>query len=131
MADLARFWENWAPYLSHIEDNHLDLENIQRLGAHISDPVLIIGAGQGLLVEQLQKSGHSVDGVELSPLMIKYAKTRRGLELIEANARQLPLADNTYNTTIIATGVVDFLDDESQVELIVNEASRVRGPGGQ
>ena len=125
MKDLARFWETWAPYLSYIEDNHLDLANIQKLGGLISDPVLIVGAGQGLLVEQLQKSGHKVDGVDLSPQMVRYAAERRGLKLIEADARRLPFANQTYNTTIIATGVVDFLDDDAQIGLIANEAKRV------
>jgi len=131
MADIARFWNTWAPYLSYIEDNHLDLANIQKLGRIISDPVLIVGAGQGLLVEQLQKSGHKVEGVDLSPQMIKYALTRRGLKLIEADARKLPFADRTYNTTIIATGVVDFLDDEGQIGLMVNEARRVTQDAGK
>jgi hypothetical protein len=48
--DPRRFWEMWAPYLSYIEDNHLDLANIEKLGGVISDPVLIVGAGQGLLL---------------------------------------------------------------------------------
>ena len=112
MTEVGRFWETWAPYLSYIEDNHLDLANIEKLGGVISDPVLIVGAGQGLLVEQLQKSGHKVDGVDLSPQMVKYAEMRRGLKLIEADARNLPFASEMYNTTIISTGVVDFLHDE-------------------
>lgn len=112
MADIERFWNAWAPYLSYIEDNHLDLANIKTLDRIISDPVLIVGAGQGLLVEQLKKTAHKVDGVDLSPEMVKYAWTRRGLRLIEADGRKLPFADNTYATTIIATGVVDFLNDE-------------------
>jgi hypothetical protein len=107
------------------------LANFQKLGRIISDPVLIVGAGQGLLVEQLQKSGHKVEGVDLSPQMIKYALTRRGMKLIEADARKLPFADRTYNTTIIATGVVDFLDDESQIGLMVNEARRVTQGAGK
>ena len=131
MADVARFWETWAPYLSYIEDNHLDVANIKKLGGLISDPVLIVGAGQGLLVEQLQKSGHKVDGVDLSPQMIKYAQIRRGLKLIEADARRLPFADQTYDTTIIATGVVDFLADDAQIGLIVNEARRVTQASGK
>jgi cyclopropane fatty-acyl-phospholipid synthase-like methyltransferase len=131
MADVARFWETWAPYLSYFEDNHLDLANIKKLDGLISDPVLIVGGGQGLLVEQLQKSGHKVDGVELSPQMIKYAQIRRGLKLIEADARKLPFPDRTYNTSIIATGVVDFLDDDAQIGLIVNEARRVTQASGK
>ena len=131
MTDLARFWETWAPYLSYIEDNHLDLANIKKFGGIISDPVLIVGARQGLLVEQLQKSGHQVDGVDLSPQMIKYAAERRGLRLMEADARNLPFPDKTYSTTIIATGVVDFLDDDAQIGLIVNEARRVTQDSGK
>ncbi len=131
MADIARFWNTWAPYLSYLEDNHLDLDNIKKLSGIISDPVLIIGAGQGLLVEQLLKLGHKVDGVDLSPQMIQYAYIRRGLKLIEADARKLPFANQTYNTTIIATGVVDFMVDESQIGLIVNEARRVTQDTGK
>lgn len=131
MADIARFWNTWAPYLSYIEDNHLDLATIKEFGGIISDPVLIVGAGQGLLVEQLLKSGHKVDGVDLSPEMIKYAQARRGLKLIEADARKLPFADSTYSTTIVATGVVDFMDDEGQIGLAVNEVRRVTQDTGK
>lgn len=131
MTEVARFWETWAPYLSYIEDNHLDLANIEKLSGIISDPVLIIGAGQGLLVEQLQKSGHKVDGIDQSPQMIKYAETRRGLKLIEADASNLPFASEMYNTAIIATGVVDFLDDDGQVRAIVDEARRVTRDSGK
>jgi len=60
----------------------------------------------------------------------QYAQTRRGLKLIEADARKLPFADNTHSTTIIATGVVDFMDDEGQIGLAVNEARRVTQGSG-
>ena len=32
MTEVRRFWKTWAPYLSYIEDNHLDLANIKKLG---------------------------------------------------------------------------------------------------
>ena len=131
MTEVERYWETWAPYLSYFEDNHLDLANIEKLRGIISDPVLIVGAGQGLLVEQLQKSGFKVDGVDQSPQMVKYAEMRRGLKLIEADGRNLPFASKMYNTAIIATGVVDFLDDDGQVGLIVNEARRVTHDSGK
>jgi 2-polyprenyl-3-methyl-5-hydroxy-6-metoxy-1,4-benzoquinol methylase len=56
----------------------------------------VVGAGQGLLVEGLTRKGFCVDGVELSPVMIEYAKRRRGLELIEADAGNMPFDDRTY-----------------------------------
>ncbi len=60
------FWETWAPYLSYVENNHLDLDCIKQLRDAISDPVLVVGAGQGLLVEELQKVGIQLTQVNLA-----------------------------------------------------------------
>ena len=125
MIDCTDYWEKLAPYWSYCEDNFLDLESIDELTSLIESPVLIIGAGQGLLVEQLQKRGLKVDGIELSPTMIRFAKERRGIDLIEANAKQMPFDNRSYRTSIIATGVVDFMDDEEQIGLILKETLRV------
>jgi len=124
------YWENWAPYWSYFEDNFLDLESIDQLASTIENPVLIVGAGQGMLVEQLQKKGFKVDGLELDPQMIKYAKDRRGIGLIQADAREIPFADNSYRTSIIATGVIDFIDNKELIESIINEALRVTDDTG-
>ena len=131
MTEMASFWTIWSPYWCYCEDSSLDLEAINKLTTAIRSPVLIIGAGQGLLVEQLQKKGFKVDGVDLEPNMIMYAKKRRGLNLIQANAKNMPFADKSYKTSIIATGVVDFLDDEEQIKLIINEALRVTDDSGK
>jgi ubiquinone/menaquinone biosynthesis C-methylase UbiE len=125
------YWTAWAPYWSYQEDFFLDLDAINKLSAFITNPVLIIGAGQGLLVEQLQNNDFMVDGIDSDPQMIAYAKKRRGLDLIEANAGNLPFADDSYKTSIIATGVVDFIDDEEQIESIINEALRVTDKTGK
>jgi ubiquinone/menaquinone biosynthesis C-methylase UbiE len=124
------YWESWAPYWSYFEDNFLDIESINQLSATIESPILIIGAGQGILVEQLQNKGFKVDGLELDPQMIKYAKDRRGIDLIQADAGKMPFADNSYRTSIIATGVIDFIDDKESIESIVNEALRVTDETG-
>jgi len=131
MTELANYWKIWSRYWSYEEDNFLDLEAIDKLTIAIRDPILIIGAGQGLLVEQLRKKGVKVDGVDLEPNMIMYAKKRRGLNLIQANAKNMPFADKSYKTSIITTGVVDFLDDEEQIKLIINEALRVTDDSGK
>lgn len=131
MTELASFWKTWSPYWSYIEDSSLDLETINKLTIAIRNPVLIIGAGQGLLVEQLQKKGFKVDGVDLEPNMIMYAKKRRGLNLIQADAKNMPFADKSYKTSIITTGVVDFLEDEEQIKLIIDEALRVTDDSGK
>ena len=125
MGNPQQFWDSMAPYLSHIEDNFLNLESINELISFISNPVLVVGAGQGLLVEELRKKSYTVDGIDNNPKMIEYAEKRRGINVIQADATSLPFDDKSYSTTIIATGVVDFMDDEQLIVKIINEAMRV------
>lgn len=131
MVETQSYWTAWSPYWSYLEDFFLDLEAIDKLEVVITNPVLIIGAGQGLLVEQLKKNDFTVDGIDLDPLMISYAKKRRGLDLIQANAGNMPFANDSYKTSIIATGVVDFIDDEEQIKSIINESLRVTDKTGK
>jgi len=69
MTGASPFWSAWAPYWSHIEDNYLDLDSVDRLAPVIEEPVLVVGA-------------------------------------------DLPMADGSYGTSIIATGVLDIMDAE-------------------
>jgi ubiquinone/menaquinone biosynthesis C-methylase UbiE len=131
MGSALQFWDSLAPYLSHIEDNFLDLESINKLKSIIKDPVLVVGAGQGLLVESLQQSGYNVDGIDNNIEMIEYAEKRRGIKLIQEDATNLSFDDNSYKTTIIATGVVDYIDDTQLIEKILNEAARVTTGDGR
>jgi len=91
---------------------------------------LVVGAGQGLIVEELRKNGFRADGVDLSSEMIRYAKTRRGLKFVQADARAMPFGEGTYETIIYATGVVDFIGDEEQISVIMNEARRIVNQSG-
>jgi SAM-dependent methyltransferase len=131
MANEANFWQLWAPHLVYLEDNHLDLRAINALVDKISSPTLVVGGGQGLLVNELQKKGLHVDGVDSSPEMVKWAEQRRGVKLVLTDGSSLPFADNSYETSIIATGVVDFLDDEEKIRQIINETCRVTKNDGR
>jgi len=131
MTNKSDYWNALAPYLLLIENNFLDPRSINRILHKLRQPVLVIGAGQGLLVEHLIRKGFQADGIDLSPEMIQYAKQRRGLSLIEADARALPFAAGSYQTVIFATGVVDFLDDEELIRSLLSEAKRVQSPTGK
>jgi len=63
--------------------------------------------------------------------MIKHARSRRGLDLIQADASALPLGDATYETIIFATGVIDFNGDEEAIRKMLREGRRVVKPGGK
>lgn len=130
MGEHIDFWQSTAPYWSYYEDNFLDLDSIRGLLPEIAAPVLVVGAGQGLLVEELQNNALEVDGVDTAPYMIEYAKERRNVDVIQADGKRLPFGDGAYATSIIATGVIDFMDDEAQIASIMSEVFRVTDEAG-
>jgi hypothetical protein len=71
------------------------------------------------------------DGVDFSAEMLRQAKSRRGLELLQADARALPFADGTYGTVVYATGVIDFTGEETTIQSMIQEGSRVAHPSGK
>src|SRR5438034_2247801 len=119
------FWDALAPHHSALENSYFDLPSLRRIQQEIRPPVLVVGAGQGLIVAALQAQGLQCDGVDLSAEMIRYARLRRGLALIHADARALPFGNGTYKTIIYATGVIDFISDDNEIRVIMDEARRV------
>jgi predicted TPR repeat methyltransferase len=77
----SKFWDALSPYHAAIEDNYLDLASLRRIMREVRSPVLVVGAGQGLLVAELQSRAFQCEGVDFSSEMIRHAKDRRGLDL--------------------------------------------------
>jgi hypothetical protein len=126
----SEFWDALAPHHSAIENNYFDLPSVRRIVHDIRSPVLVVGAGLGLIVEELQKRGFQCDGADLSSEMIRYAGIRRGLTLVKADARAMPFGAETYATIIYATGVVDFIRDEEEIRAILKEGRRIVNRSG-
>ena len=119
------FWDTLAPHHWLVENNYLDVSSVRLILADMRQPVLVVGAGQGLIVEELRRRGLRCDGIDLSATMLEYARVRRGLTLVRANATAMPFADGTYETVIIATGVIDFMADSRDIETAMREANRI------
>lgn len=129
--EATSWWDDWAPFWEPLENRHLGLVAIEQLAEHIAEPVLVVGAGHGLIVGHLRDQGLEADGVDLSPAMIAMARQRRGLELYQADARALPFPDGRYQTVIIASGVIDYADDAELVRDILQESQRILRAGGK
>jgi SAM-dependent methyltransferase len=127
----SEFWDLLAPHHQALENSYLDLASLRGIIHAIQAPVLIVGAGQGLLVEELRNRGLQCDGIDASSQMVKYAKLRRGITLVSANASAMPFEKGTYPTIIYATGVVDFLGDEEEIRRILDEGGRVLNRPGR
>jgi hypothetical protein len=127
---IPNFWDALAPHHSMVENSYLDLPSLRRIVQDIHQPALVVGAGQGLIVAELRKKGLQCDGVDLSSEMIRYARIRRGIDLIRADAGAMPFGKGSYRTIIYATGVVDFMCDEEEIRVIMNEARRIADRSG-
>ncbi|MCP4199706.1 MAG: ATP-binding cassette domain-containing protein [Proteobacteria bacterium] len=125
-----KWWQTWAPYWQEIEDRHLGVFLTEKLLDDMESPVLVIGAGQGLIVDYLKKKGLVADGIDLEKEMIVQARNRRSIALIQADAAALPLDSGYYQTVIIATGVVDYMSEAAAIGTILREAFRVLRPHG-
>ena len=130
MTQPSNFWDELAPYHAAIENNYFDLPSLRRILPGLGESVLVVGAGQGLIVAELLKMGFQCEGVDFSAEMIRYARLRRGLSLIQADAKAMPLKAGAYQTIIYATGVVDFIADEAEIKRIMDEAARIVSPMG-
>ncbi len=130
MSKIKKWWETWAPVWELMENRHMDTEIIENNINEILNPVLIIGAGQGLIVKYLRDKGYIADGIDIEEEMIKYAKMRHHIDIIKADASKLPFNDNSYKTVIISSGVVDYIEDEKLIKKIINEALRITKPNG-
>jgi 2-polyprenyl-3-methyl-5-hydroxy-6-metoxy-1,4-benzoquinol methylase len=127
----TEFWDQLAAHHAAIENSYFNLPSIRAIFADLQSPVLIVGAGQGLILAELKERGISCDGLDSSPEMIRHALLRRGLTLIKGDARSMPFPDQSYGTIIYATGVIDFLGDEQAIAIILKEGQRVVKPTGK
>lgn len=127
----AEFWDALAPHHAAIENTNLDLNSIRRVLPELQPPILVVGAGHGLIVGELIRNGLACDGVDRSEPMIEYARQRRGLKVIHADARALPFTAASYRTIIYATGVIDFIGEDELIGAILNEARRVVAAEGK
>jgi SAM-dependent methyltransferase len=125
MSHCSDFWNALAQFHAEVEDSNFDLVSVRRLLPEIESPVLVVGAGQGLIVAELRKYGHECDGVDLSSEMIRQAELRRGITLVQADAKAMPFAAASYKTIIYATGVVDFTAEEDEIQAMLTEGRRV------
>lgn len=124
------WWARWSPYWESYEDQYLGSRVIKYLSGYIESPVLLIGAGQGLLLENLKKKGLSAFGIDYTREMIKAGTERRGVKSSLADARALPFGKNQFKTVIIASGVIDTMAEVDQIRRIADEAMRVTSPFG-
>jgi ubiquinone/menaquinone biosynthesis C-methylase UbiE len=99
---------------------------VQRLLGDGPGRLLDLGCGGGVNALAFEEHGWTVTGVDISPAQLELAR-KRGIEVIEADAADLPLEDAAFDAVVSIlthTDVGDFAG-------LVREAARVLRPGGK
>ena len=109
----------------HVFLDEAEMSVIQR---HIEgQEVLEVGCGTGLILQRIAKSARRAVGVDLSPGMLEHAR-RRGLEVHEANATELPFEDATFDVAVsfkVLAHVQDISDAMAEMARVVRPGGRV------
>lgn len=121
------YWDYLAPGWSIWEYMGMSEKSLLPCLNRIRSPILVVGAGQGQLVEALTIRSFKIVGLDGSMEMVAAAKQRRGLNLIPGLAESLPFIGNYFNTVILTTGVLDLMKP-STIDLILDEVRRITLP---
>ncbi|MBD3689337.1 demethylmenaquinone methyltransferase [Nanchangia anserum] len=98
------------------------------VAAKPGERVLDVAAGTGTSSVEYAKGGARVTASDFSSGMVAEAKRRHpDLEVIEADAQNLPFADETFDVVTISYGIRNVED----CERALREMARVTKPGGR
>lgn len=98
--------------------------------AHLTSAsrALEIGCGPGHITAMMADTGATVTGVDLVPAMIETARALHpSIEFIEANAEQLPFADDAFDAVLVNFSIHHF----ARPDVVAREIRRVLEPGGR
>lgn len=108
-------------------------EDAQLLGEVKGQRILELGSGAAQCARWLGARGAQVVASDISHGMLHQSKqldqkTGATTLVVQADARALPFADNSFDTVFTSFGAIAFVPDP---ELIHREAARVLRPGGR
>lgn len=100
------------------------------LRRHLPPPpasVLDVGGGPGVYAYWLDAAGYEVDLVDIVPRHVRQA-TERGIRAILADARELPVPDNSRDAVLVLGPLYHLQQREERLQALA-EAIRVAKPG--
>ena len=55
--DVSSYWDTLAPHHWRLENNYLNVSSVRLILGDIRQPATVVGAGQGLIVDELRRQG--------------------------------------------------------------------------
>ncbi len=122
-------WDCRAEIWDAVEHFGFGISDLKTVERFIDSPVLIVGAGQGLIMEELLSQGHVVAGIDSSTRMIERARERRQLDISYANAESLPFSSGAFRSVVFTTGTL-YPKSPLRNSRCISESRRVTCDGG-
>ncbi len=127
-----QFWDiQAADWDTRRNRQGLQPHHIESMATWLTDPVLLIGAGRGMMLQALQAAGYATTAVDWSANMVAEAQREGIFGLSHGDAEHLPDDDQTLATVIISTGVLLPTHTRGRREAYLAEARRVLLPAGR
>jgi SAM-dependent methyltransferase len=126
-----QYWDNQAVgWNVERASQGLQPHHVETMASWLTEPILLVGAGRGMMLQALRANGFSVTGVDWSANMVAEARRDGIVGMIHGDAGHLPCASRTIGTAIISTGVLLPTHAPMRRDVYVNEAWRVLVPAG-
>jgi len=127
-----QFWDNKAAdWDGRRNAQGLQPHHIERMAPWLTDPVLLVGAGRGMILQALRAAGYAASGVDWSANMVAEAQRDGIIGLDRGDAGQLPHDNQSLATVIISTGVLLPTHTRDRREAYLGEARRILMPTGR
>lgn len=127
-SDLSKYYDYFLNIGFTIKDAEIEASYAQINFGHKAQ-ILVLGCATGRTLEPFLSANLKVIGVDASLEMISKSPAHIRPVLQVADARELPHPGSQFDLVIIATGILDTMDDMDAF-LVLKEAVRVCRPSG-
>jgi len=126
-----QFWDRQAVvWDAERAGQGLQPHHLERMATWLTDPVLLVGAGRGMMLQALRTKGYAATGVDWSANMVAEAQ-REGISgLRHGDAGALPCDNQSVATVILSTGVLLPTHTQERKNAYLGEAWRILMPAG-
>lgn len=126
-----QFWDSQAgDWDDGRADRGLQPRHIERLAPWLACPVLLVGAGRGLMLEALRADGYAATGVDWSANMVAEAQSEGIAGLGHGDACRLPHDSGSQASVIFSTGTLLPTHAQDRLSAYLGGAWRILAPGG-
>jgi len=136
---MTDWFEQWFGEEYHTLYPHRDAEDAQRAVALVQrvapwrpgERVLDLACGAGRHAAELERAGAQVVGFDLSPAMLRRARTLSAAPLVRGDMRALPFRSGSFAVVVNLFTSFGYFRDDAEHRLVVRQVAEVLAPGGR